>query len=243
VVRDRAKEWQGKLGRRDLKVNQEPYLRRIDGLLFGDDPRQGYVDGNVFYHPGLRFQFPVPTKWKLSNKPSQVLMVSEGEDALMLLSTTSGTSSSEAAREFVTKTKASVIRSDGIQVNGLPSQRVASEIRSQKAAYRLMSYFIEKGKTVFVFHGLTTAEGFKNYGPLFESTMRQFRDLSDPRKIDVKPDRIRIRAARGSDPLENVLRSLNVPNERLKEMALLNGRDLGEIIPANTLVKVVEKGN
>jgi hypothetical protein len=36
---------------------------------------------------------------------------------------------------------------------------------------------------------------------------------------------------------------LNVPNERLKEMALLNGRDLGEIIPANTLVKVVEKGN
>jgi hypothetical protein len=73
--------------------------------------------------------------------------------------------------------------------------------------------------------------------------MRQFKDLSDPRKIDVKPDRIRIRAARGSGPLENVLRSLNVPNERLKEMALLNGRDLGEIIPANTLVKVVEKGN
>jgi predicted Zn-dependent protease len=243
VVRDRAREWQEKLKRRDLKINQEPYLRRIDGLLFGDDPRQGYVDGNVFYHPSLRFQFPVPTKWKLSNKPSQVLLVSEGEDALMLLSTTSGASSSEAAREFITKTGASVIRSDGIQVNGLSSQRVASEIRTQKAAYRLMSYFIEKGKNIFVFHGLATAEGFKNHGALFEGTMRQFRDLSDPKRIDVKPDRIRIRAVRSSGTLESALRSLNVPNEKLKEMALLNGGDLREIIPANTLIKVVEKGN
>jgi predicted Zn-dependent protease len=170
-------------------------------------------------------------------------MISEGEDAVMLLSATSGASSSEAAREFITKTGASVIRSEGIRVNGLSSQRVTSEVRTQKAAYRLISYFIEKGKSVFVFHGLTTVEGFQNYGPLFESTMRQFRELSDPRRIGVKPDRIRIRATRGSGTLENALRSLNVPNEKLKEMALLNGGDLSQIIPTNTLIKVVEKGN
>jgi predicted Zn-dependent protease len=243
VVRVRAKEWQEKLGLRDSKINRDPYLRRIDGLIFGDDPGQGYVDENIFYHPGLRFQFPVPTKWKLSHKPSQVQMVSEGEDAVILLSSTSGSSSREAAGEFITKTGASVIRSDGIQVNGLSSQRVTSEIRTQKAVYRLMSYFIEKGKNVFVFHGLTSVERFQNYGPLFENTMRQFRELSDPRRIDVKPDRIRIRATRSSDTLENALRSLSVPNEKLKEMALLNGGNLNQIIPANTLIKVVEKGS
>jgi len=243
VVRVRAKEWQEKLGLRDSKVNHDPYLRRVDGLLFGDDPRQGYVDGNVFYHPGLRFQFPVPTKWKLSHKPSQVQMVSEGEDAIMLLSATSGASSREAAREFITKTGASVIGSDGIQVSGLSSQRVTSEMRTEKAAYRLMSYFIEKGKNVFVFHGLTSVERFQSYGSLFENTMRQFRELSGPRRIDVKPDRIRIRATRGPGTLENALRSLGIPNEKLKEVALLNGGNLSQIIPANTLIKVVEKGS
>jgi len=136
-----------------------------------------------------------------------------------------------------------VIRSDGIQVNGLSSQRVTSEIRTQKAAYRLMSYFIEKGKSVFVFHGLTPVERFQNYGLLFENTMRQFRELSDPRRIDVKPDRIRIRNARSSDTLENALRSLGVPNEKLKETALLNGGNLNEVITANTLIMVVEKGS
>jgi predicted Zn-dependent protease len=73
--------------------------------------------------------------------------------------------------------------------------------------------------------------------------MRQFRELSDPRRIGVKPDRVRIRVARSSGTLEDVLRSLNVPNEKLKEMALLNGRDLSQIIRANTLIKVVEKGD
>ena len=243
VVRVRAKEWQEKLGLRDSKINRDTYFRRIDGLLFGDDPVQGYVDGNIFYHPGLRFQFPVPTKWKLSHKSSQVQMVSEGEDAVMLLSGTSGSSSREAAGEFITKTGASVIRSDRIQVNGLSSERVASEILTQKAAYRLMSYFIEKGKGVFVFHGLTSAERFQNYGPLFENTMRQFRELSDPRRIDVKPDRIRIRTTRSSGTLENALRSLGVSNEKLKEMIFLNGGNPNQILPANTLIKVVEKGS
>jgi predicted Zn-dependent protease len=243
VVRVRAKEWQQKLSLRDPRINRDRYLREIDGLMFGDDPRQGYVEENVFYHPNLRFQFPVPVKWKLSNKASQVQMASEEQDAVILLSVTSGSSSKEAAREFVTNTSASVVRSDGIQVNGLTSQRVVSEVRTQKAAYRLMSYFIEKGKNVFAFHGLTSAERFQSYGTLFENTMRQFKELSDPKRIHVKPDRIHIRSARATDTLENVVRSFGVPNEKLKEMALLNGKNLNEVVPANTLIKVVEKGN
>jgi predicted Zn-dependent protease len=243
VVRMRAKEWQQKLSLRDLKINRNPYLRKIDGLMFGDDPQQGYVEENVFYHPNLKFQFPVPVKWKLNNKPSQVQMVSEGQDAFILLFVTSGSSSREAAREFITKTNASVIRSDAIQVNGLPSQRVISEVRTQKAVSRLMSYFIEKGKNVFVFHGETSVERFQNYAPAFENTMHQFKELSDPKRIYVKPDRIRIRSAKATDTLENVLRSFGVPKEKLKEMALLNGKNLDQVIPANTLIKVVEKGN
>jgi len=43
--------------------------------------------------------------------------------------------------------------------------------------------------------------------------------------------------------MEDALQSFNVPNERLKEMALLNGGDLNQVVPANTLIKVGEKGN
>jgi hypothetical protein len=43
--------------------------------------------------------------------------------------------------------------------------------------------------------------------------------------------------------LKEALTTLGVPEKRLKEMALLNGRRLTDTIPANTLLKVVTKGN
>lgn len=242
AVRMLAKEWQQKIDLKDLKINRDIYLREIDGLIFGDDPRQGYVEENVFYHPSLQFQFPVPVKWKLNNKPSQVQMVSEGQDAIILFFVSTGSSSREAARTFMNKFGATVIRSEVAQVNGLHSQRVASEIRTQKGVYRLLSYFIEKGKDVFVFHGLTYIDRFQYYGSVFENTMRQFSELSDPKRINIKPDRIRIRSTKTTDTLENVLRSFGVPNEKLEEMVLLNGGNVNQVIPANTLIKVVEKG-
>jgi hypothetical protein len=61
--------------------------------------------------------------------------------------------------------------------------------------------------------------------------------------MNVAPDRIRFRSTRTTDTLENMLRSFGVPNEKLKEMVLLNGGDLNQVIPANTLIKVIEKGS
>jgi len=242
VIRGTAGEWQKKLNQRDLRINQEGYLREIDGLIFGDDPRQGYVADNIFYHPGLRFQFPVPSQWKLNNTHTQVQMVNEGQDALILFSITSGNSSQEAARKFVSETKAGVIRTEALRVNGLPSQRLHSEVRSEKGVYQLLSYFIEKDKRIFVLHGLTSSDRFQNYRALFDNTMRQFKDLTDPKRIHVEPDRIRIRNIRTAGPLENEFRSLGVPNDKMKGLALLNGRDLNQVVPANSLLKVVQKG-
>jgi len=242
TVRKRAKEWQQKLDQKDLIINRDIYLRQVDGLIVGDDPRHGYVEGNVFYHPGLLFKFPVPIKWKLNKKPSEVQMISEEKDANILFSVSPFSSSREAAEVFMTNSGAHVIRSDAIQVNGLPSQRVIAEIQTQQKVFKVVSSFVEKDGMVFVFHGVTYPQSYPKYEATFDHTMRQFKTLSDPKRIHVKPDRIRVRTTRTSDTLGNTLRSFGVPDEKLKEMALLNGGDVNQGIPANTLIKVVEKG-
>jgi predicted Zn-dependent protease len=129
VVRERSREWQEKLGQKSPKVGRNAYLRRLNGLVYGEDPRQGYVDGGVFYHPQLRFQFPVPRNWKVNNTPSQVQMVSKQEDAAILFSITSGTSPRQAAINFAEKSQASVIGYDGRKVNGLSAYRLISDVR------------------------------------------------------------------------------------------------------------------
>ncbi|RPJ36641.1 MAG: peptidase M48, partial [Deltaproteobacteria bacterium] len=85
AVRIQAQEWQRRLGGRDLRVNREEYLKRIEGLSYGEDPRQGYEADGVFYHPELRFQFSVPAKWKMSHTPASVQITSEQKNALILL--------------------------------------------------------------------------------------------------------------------------------------------------------------
>ncbi len=56
----------------------------INGIVYGEDPRQGYVEGNIFYHPDLKFKFPFPAGWKLENTPLQVTMVPGDNKALIL---------------------------------------------------------------------------------------------------------------------------------------------------------------
>jgi predicted Zn-dependent protease len=68
-------QWQGQTAG-PYSAKREEFLRVIDGLVFGQDPREGFVRGNTFHHPQLKFRFPVPQGWQLQNGKSQVLMVS-----------------------------------------------------------------------------------------------------------------------------------------------------------------------
>jgi predicted Zn-dependent protease len=242
VVRAKTREWQQKLGQKNPKVGRNEYLRHIDGLVFGEDPRQGYVDDGMFYHPQLRFQFPVPRNWNVNNTPLQVHMAPKQGGAEIVLSVTSGTSPRQAAINFAEKYQAGVIKYDGRKVNGLSGYRLISDIATQGGVVRILSYFIRKDNYIYVFHGRSWVNSFDGYLNLFDRTMGQFRHLTDRKRINVHPDRIRIKTAKGADTMGNVLRSMGVPEKERKEIALLNGKSLNDPIPANTMIKVVEKG-
>ncbi len=237
-----AREWAQQLPARELEVNQEAYLRQIDGLIFGEDPREGYVGDGVFYHPGLTFQFPVPSDWKLNNTPAQVQIVSKEKNAVILFSMAPGSSPKEVARKFVSETKAQVMRSDTVKVNGFPTQRIISDVGTQRGPIRIMSYFIEKDERIYVFHGFTPQPLFQEYAALFQKTMDGFKTLTDLQRIGVQPDRLALQVTARDGALEDILRSLGVPDDKFEELALLNGKGLQDRIPANTLIKVVKRG-
>lgn len=92
-----ASQWQQKVPESGFDVNRNSYLRMIDGLTYGEDPRQGYVESGMFYHPELKFQYPIPSGWRVNNMPSQVQMAPEDGKALMLLTLASGQNASQAA--------------------------------------------------------------------------------------------------------------------------------------------------
>ncbi|MBP1740615.1 MAG: peptidase, partial [Deltaproteobacteria bacterium] len=176
TVRQEARDWQQKLGMRDPKVNREVYLMHIDGLVYGDDPRQGYVEEGMFYHPHMKFQFPVPANWKVNNTPSQVQIMNENKDGGIIFSVATAASPKDAATKFVQANRASVLASDSILVSGNPTQRMVSDVRGQSGTIRVVSYFIQRDKSIFFFHGLSNPSAFDKYLNTFERTMKGFKE-------------------------------------------------------------------
>jgi predicted Zn-dependent protease len=242
AVRSMAEQWQRQLGLKQASVNREAYLRRIDGLVYGEDPRQGYVDDGIFYHPALRFRFPVPPKWNLANTASVVQMVSASKDAAILFSMGKGKSPRDAASDFVNKHGARPISSGPVTMNGLSAYRLVCDHRSQRGYVRVMSYFISKDKSLYVFHGLCAPSLYPQYDELFDRTVKGFKNLTDPKKLNVQPDRIRVRTVTSRGTVEIALRSMGVPKDELEQTALLNGMQLTDPVKAGSLLKVVGKG-
>ena len=65
----------------DGRVARDDYLASIDGMLWGDDPAQGYIDGRSFAHPTLRIAFTAPRGFVLTNSPRAVTIASEAGHA------------------------------------------------------------------------------------------------------------------------------------------------------------------
>jgi len=56
-----------KLAQPDGVRNRDRFLQRLDGILYGDDPKQGVIEGNSFLHPDLKLKFSVPNGFAMQN--------------------------------------------------------------------------------------------------------------------------------------------------------------------------------
>ncbi len=230
----------------NTKINRESYLRMIDGIVYGEDPRQGYVDNNVFYHPELKFEFPLPSGWQYQNSPTQFAMAPEDGKAYMVMTLSSQKTLQAASREVIEQMQLRVQRQQNIRVNGLNAYGMVSDYPQQGQSGEtinvpLQSVFIEYGDLIYVFHGMCEPGAFNTYERYFDNTMLGFKPLYDPRRLDVAPERIKIVQANANTTLSQLLAQHNVPSNRYNEFAVLNGMSVNTTLKSGDLIKAVEK--
>src|SRR3954453_18907989 len=79
-------------------TNRDEFLQHVNGLIYGNDPQQGFFEGTTFYHPGMRFQMTFPEGWQTQNTPASVVAGSPKQDAVIQLGLAGKTSPRRAAR-------------------------------------------------------------------------------------------------------------------------------------------------
>lgn len=234
-----ATEWKQKLNVTNAQVNREAYLRRIEGLVYGEDPREGYLENNVFYHPVLRFQFATPADWAYLNSPQQVQLAPKDGKALMFLAMAPGKTLNEAATNVLQQNQLQAVESRETTVNGLRAIAMIADRAQEQGTLRTLSYLVQYGENIYLMLGVAAIADFQNYQPYFLNTMQSFRELNDASRLNKKPQRIRIRAVKQNGTLERALRDHDMSQQRLEELALLNGMRLADPVTAGMLIKIV----
>lgn len=242
TVNKLAAEWQTKLNLANPLVNRNTYLRRIEGLIYGEDPKEGFRQNNMFYHPVLRFQFPIPPDWNYQNTPQMVQMAPKDGKALLMFRIAPGNSLQSATDSILLMYKLSTVDRRNISVNGSPAVLLIADQQPQdqnQPVLRTQSYIIQHNENIYHMIGVSLLSDFNNYVPAFNNSMQGFRTLTDPSIINKKADRIRIRTAGSTQTLSQFLRQHNVPDARLEEFAILNGMSLTDNVVAGMLVKII----
>jgi predicted Zn-dependent protease len=234
--------------RTEYEIDRNGYLRRIDGILYGEDPNQGYVENSAFYHPALRFQFGIPSGWKLINSPTMVQMVSPDQNAIMQMRLAQGSDPRAAAQEFVQQNNIQVTSTSDQAINGLPATTVVGDIvqqaqQGQRAqTLRTITSFISYGGNIYMMAGLAMANNFNRYSRAMEGSITSFAELTDQSKLNRQPERVKIVTTDRAKSLQQALLDAGIPQTRLEEFSVLNGIELNTQLPAGYLYKAISGG-
>jgi predicted Zn-dependent protease len=237
-----ADEWKKKTKASSLKVNRESYLKMIDGIVYGEDPKQGFVENGVFYHPVFKFQFPLPQQWAFQNTPEQVQMSAPDGKAMMILTLAPGESLEAAAEAILKNYQLTLVESQKESVNNLQAiSMVADQVnQEQQQSLRTLIYVISHGEQIYAMIGASVPEAFTSNVRTFQGSMTRFAALTDTEKINKKPERVRIKPVQKNGMLADAFKAYRVSDKRMGELATLNGMELSDKVEKGMLIKVLE---
>ena len=226
----------------NAKVNAQQYLQRVNGLVYGADPRNGFFQGNTFYHPDLRFQITLPSGWQGQNLAQAVMAVSPQQDAMIQLTLAQGNSPENAARTFLSQQGIQAGQASQQTVNGVPAVASTFQAQTEQGVIQgLAAFFTYNGATYQVL-AYAPAQRYGAYEAAFRQSLGSFAPVTDSRVLNVQPNKINIVTVQ--QPTTLAAFNQRTPSTiSISELAIVNQiEDPNKPLPAGTPVKQVTGG-
>ena len=223
-------------------INRDQYLQHVQGLTFGEDPRQGFFQGNRFYHPDLKFQLTFPQGWQTQNTADAVMAGSPNQDAIIQLALAGKGTPRDAASQFLSQQGVKAGNGSSASINGLPAASSYFEATTDQGAVQGLATFIAYGGNTYGLLSYTPTGKLATYDNAFKQTAGSFSELKDPAILAVKPAKVEVVKL----PKEMTLAQFNAqwPSTiPIAQLAIINEVDGPEsAIPVGRTVKRVIGG-
>lgn len=212
------------------------YLAGIEGLLWGDRSKDGFVRGNRFSHTKLGITFAVPDRFDLSNRADAVLASGPNQTALRF-DTARVTQSSLSSASYL----------QSGWVNGLQSQTVAETTingmdaalaRAEAGDWQFAIGVVKRG-TLFYRFILAGPRGTEGLDGINRQIVGSFRSLTEQETANLRPLRIRIAKVKGGDTIAKLAARMQGVSRSRELFLTLNGLQEGARLSAGQLVKLI----
>jgi predicted Zn-dependent protease len=218
------------------------YLREVDGLLYGDDPAQGFVLGRRFAHPVMRIGFEAPAGFTLTNSPQSIRI--DGPDGVRgeFAGGTVPPGGLEAYAQAVLaamlgRAPARTGTPHATTVNGVSALFVPVSVSTQQGEVDLaMMAYAGPGGGAFHFIMVSPPGGAAPQA--LQALFGSFQLLSAADAATLRPRMIRVAAAGPNDSYQS-LAKLMASERPLEHLLMLNGRTAEQPLRPGERLKVV----
>lgn len=221
----------------DPVVDRQALIAQLDGLVYGPNPREGYLEDGIFHHPDLAFRFMPPAGWRVQNQKQAVVAISEQQDAIFQL-TIAQEEPLAAARAFVAQQGVRATTPVEQTINGLPFAFTNFTADSEQGPLEGQVGFVRYGDLTYQLLGYAPASRWADRGGAVRGAIRSFDRETSPSVLDVQPARIAVVPLSGPEPMSAFLERYPSSAPDI-EVALLNQVAVDGVLRGGSAKRVV----
>jgi predicted Zn-dependent protease len=219
--------------------NRDVFLTRIDGLLYGDDPKQGMVQGREFLHPELGLKFAVPQGYAMQNGTSAVSISGQSAQAQFSMAPYSGDLNRYVEQAFRTIGGNQQLTYGQIQrttVNGLPAAYATARVTANRRTVDVTVFaYSFANDRAYHFAAITPAGQSNLFTPMYQSVRR----LTGTEASAIRPRRVRVVSVQRGDSVQSLAGRMAYDNLKAERFLALNGLPANAQLAPGQKVKIV----
>jgi len=237
-----ARQYAGQVPKID--DGRDRYLKMLDGMVFGDSLEQGVVRGNAFYHGPMDFKVSAPRNWKITNSPTKLIFLREGEEAYMELRS-QPIGAARSPQEVLAKALGQSAKGSGkaLRQGGMRGYQQLATVEKlpwgQSGEALFTVWF--KGDTAWLFiSSAKTPRQFAAFNREFRSISHSLSGLSSQDRRQAKPRKVALQKMRRGQSVASLARVSALDSYKVEQMRLINGVYPDGKLPAGSWVKVIK---
>ena len=231
---------------RELKVDRDGYLSRIEGLIYGDNPEEGIVRANAFLHPSLRFALEFPRAWEIVNSKTQVVAKQPDAERYMLLQLVQepqGRTVEEIAVRGMQRAGFRLVQGQPQNINGLDAHvGVYQGSMEGLGSVVVRAAHITHDRNAYVLAGIAPRNDFQAADREFAASIGSFRALSRSEAANIRPNRVDLYVVRNGDTWESIAERISGGTVKASTLAIMNDSPATQPPQTGRQIKVVVGG-